>query len=113
MEKKLRGLFQSFGGLVALGLVATLGGCFDRYAVMPNNAQVWIDPDRKLYASPPCLAAGQVTPGFAQEFVYSRAEAYAEGYKPDDVCRNAFGFTERLKPWRRTQRWRDDGSWAF
>lgn len=87
----------------------------------PKNAQAYLDDQRRLYFAPPCVGKQE-----RQQLRRSTlSEAYQLKYKPDDECREAYGFFQKGRSLsglllerigalpERQSRWNSDGTWNW
>lgn len=109
-----------------IGLVASLT-LLETEEAMPPNATVYVDQQRAIYFSPPCLRLldGAERAKFQYRPVEMTAwEARKRGVRPDDRCRNEGGFTGSSAMLLRTvlgtvgvprpeSRWERDGQWRW
>lgn len=124
--------------MIRIGLAAcviSLAGCTVSGS-MPSNAELWADPDTKLYVSPPCKARDPVRyASFTQPIRNGDVKASWDAWRtdksvarfaPEPRCRDARfnpprglaagpsgGFTETRTIFQKSTRWNADGTWNW
>ena len=130
-----RSLAVALIGVLIIGLyVLTAGGVMDG---MPKNALLFYRPAEGVYASPPCVMAGQTELPFAvvekeangriHSVLRIEGTSLVEIYghmtkpaRPDQKCAEAAGFTgtsiplwRHLLGWEAESRWDENGEWKW
>ena len=114
------------GAAVAVVAFYGLFGC-QVSTVAPDSAPIVLNTTNVTYATPPCVAAGNVSPGFrggelvtvSNGALRARFRARTSPrYRPDPVCRDGDGFMDTrslffslINP--RGNRWAPDGRWNW